>query len=75
MKSLTTKYGTWAVMTCAPSGIGKSFAYRFPYQDHTASCSRIPVLANEWGDGAFQGSLRGISGHQKWVETGENDAK
>ena len=27
------------------------------------------------GDGAFQGALCGISGHRKWVETGDNDAE
>lgn len=38
-------------------------------------CRKIPVFANESGDGAFEGSLRGISGHLKWVEMGEHDAK
>ena len=36
--------------------------------------TKFLIFANECGDGAFQGSLRGISGHQKWIETGDNDA-
>ena len=48
---------------------------RYLHRDDVVSCNRIPVFANECENGAFQESLRGITGHQKWVETGENDAK
>ena len=32
-------------------------------------------LQTNLGTARFQGPLRGISGHRKWVEEGENDAK
>ena len=48
MKSLTTKYGTWAVVTGASSGIGKSFAH------HLARAGMNVVLASRSVDARSQ---------------------